>query len=185
MLVFKSMLVRISTWSAVLILTVTLFASTTESIWLGPVGIEAQDFARCSGPGETFSSLRLEHAGDVWTLSCRPAPSDAHLADCYWSNFQNNYTDNLDFSCRENYVITELEKLYDQTDQDFRLNFKCCKDADLITDSCTLTRVMFYKSIQAKLDIPADSVLAGWYSQYYDGLGRSHQYKLCKLKPRN
>ncbi|GFS18603.1 hemagglutinin/amebocyte aggregation factor [Elysia marginata] len=108
------------------LLAVVLFTSGAKSIWLGPIGIEAQDFAKCLGPQKTFSSISLEHAGDVWDITCRSDPLTVHLNECYWSGFQNEYSNSLNFQCSANHVITEIEKLYDQNLEDLRLNFKCC-----------------------------------------------------------
>lgn len=160
------------------------FIPRAHPMWLGPVGIEAQDFAECPSQQQTFGSISLGHAGDVWGVSCRAAPPFVRLSECYWSGFQNEYSKSINFECKENHVITQIEKLYDQDVVDLRLNFQCCQAEGVVTEACKVTQEEFDSNRQLHLTVPENFYLVGWTSHHYNP-GRGHQFKLCKLKKTN
>ncbi|RUS86139.1 hypothetical protein EGW08_006087 [Elysia chlorotica] len=152
--------------------------------WDGPVDFECPD-------AESIGYLYSIHSNTAedrrWKIACRKPPSGAEVRKCEWTpNYVNQNDRTLLYMCPANYVISGVKSVHSNRDEDRRYKFKCCKDSNYVTTSCT--RSDWLNNWDGALDFTVANgrVLTGWFSVHDNSKeDRRHKFITCQLKDQN
>ncbi|GFR94782.1 hemagglutinin/amebocyte aggregation factor [Elysia marginata] len=100
-------------------------------------------------------------------LVCGKAPSDAEPKQCEWtSDYVNEWDQPVMFLCPANYLVAGIYSVHDNSREDRRMKFKCCRQPGIKTKSCQMSD--FLNSWDQPLDYTVGSgrALVGWMSRH-------------------
>ncbi|XP_056157044.1 uncharacterized protein LOC130131387 [Lampris incognitus] len=118
-----------------------------------------------------------------WSLSCKSLPN---TQKCYWSNFVNGFDKNVDFSCRQNYVVAGVYSYHSNSHEDRRWRFYCCTAPQFETSDCQETTWMNYWDEYFNWYVPGANYLTGLKSYHRnDKEDRRWRYTYCRGERRD
>ncbi|XP_056128942.1 uncharacterized protein LOC130106735 [Lampris incognitus] len=137
--------------------------------------------------GQVLSRIASYHNNQKedrrWSLSCKSLPN---TQKCYWSNFVNGFDKNVDFSCRQNYVVAGVYSYHSNSHEDRRWRFYCCTAPQFETSNCQETTWMNYWDEYFNWYVPGANYLTGLKSYHRnDKEDRRWRFKYCTGQTRD
>ncbi|KTF87780.1 hypothetical protein cypCar_00038690 [Cyprinus carpio] len=131
--------------------------------------------------GQSISSITSEnsnyHEDRRWEFGCQATFGQS--AECYWTNYINDFDQVLLFECPAEHVIAGISSYHNNYYEDRRWRFHCCR-SPCVTTNCNWSSYVNSFDEYFTWTVPSRNVLVGAqsYHQNYEE-DRRWKYKVC------
>ncbi|XP_075066468.1 hemagglutinin/amebocyte aggregation factor-like isoform X2 [Mixophyes fleayi] len=102
----------------------------------------------------------------TWDFGCQNTFNKAE--SCYWTSYVNDFDQEFTFVCPFGTILSGMESYHDNTAEDRRWKFYCCKGEALFTRNCRWSRYVNNFDHYLRWDAPTNHHLTGAHSYHHN-----------------